>query len=129
MWTHGIAIVVLFSILIQLWATIQVGRMRGKTGIQAPATSGHPDLERAFRVQMNHVEQFVMFFPALWLCQTYFRVDVAVISGAVFLIGRTWFALGYYADAKKRGGGFLMGSIALLNLLICGGFGLLRSIG
>jgi glutathione S-transferase len=128
MWANGIAVIVLVSVLIQIWATIQVGRMRGKTGIQAPATTGHPDLERAFRVQMNHVEQFVMFFPALWLCQSYFRVDVAVIAGAVFLIGRILFALGYYADAKKRGLGFLVGTFALLTLVICGAFGLLRTL-
>lgn len=34
-------------------------RARYKFKIYAPATSGHPDFDRAFRVQQNFVEHYV----------------------------------------------------------------------
>ena len=107
---------------------MMVGRARRSTGISAPATSGHPDLERAYRVQLNTIEQCMMFFPALFLCAGYFRTDVAAICGGVFLIGRVIFALAYYGDPKKRGPGFLISSLALLILFLCGSFGVLRAL-
>jgi glutathione S-transferase len=44
------------------------GRAREKYGIKAPSVTGHENFERAYRVQMNTVEQMVFFLPALWLC-------------------------------------------------------------
>ncbi len=39
--------------------------------IQAPATSGHPVFERAFRVHYNTLEMIVVFIPAIWLFGLY----------------------------------------------------------
>lgn len=114
------------AILVLAWTVFEVGRARGKYGIKAPAVTGNPDFERVFRVQMNTVEQSVLFFPALWLCATYFRADVAGITGLVWVFGRVWYALGYYRAAAARGAGFMVGTLAFAVLLAGGGFGLIK---
>ena len=114
------------AIRVLAWTVFEVGRARGKYGIKAPAVTGNPDFERVFRVQMNTVEQSVLFFPALWLCANYFRADVAGIAGLVWVLGRVWYALGYYRAAAARGAGFMVSSFAFLALLAGGGFGLIK---
>ena len=116
------------AILVLLWTVFEVGRARGRYGIKAPAVSGHPDFERVFRVQMNTVEQSVLFFPALWLCANYFRADVAGIAGLVWVFGRVWYALGYYRAASARGAGFTVSLLGFAVLLAGGGFGLIKQL-
>ena len=47
------ALVTLLAILVYFSTGWQVAKARGKFGIMAPATTGNPDFERLFRVQMN----------------------------------------------------------------------------
>ncbi len=66
------AALVTVGVIVLLFAVSwNVGRARGKYGIQPPATSGHPAFDRAFRVQMNTLENAVAFLPALWLFAMY----------------------------------------------------------
>ena len=116
------------AILVLAWTVFEVGRARGRYGIKAPAVTGHPDFERVFRVQMNTVEQSVLFFPALWLCANYFRADVAGIAGLVWVIGRVWYAIGYYRAASARGAGFTVSVLGFAVLLAGGGFGLMKHL-
>jgi glutathione S-transferase len=97
-----------------------VGRMRGKHGVHAPAVSGAPEFERAFRVQMNTLEQSVLFLPLLWLATVYPVVSgyLAPGLGLVWIIGRLLYASGYMADPAKRSSGFLVSGLALLGLLV-----------
>jgi hypothetical protein len=44
-----------------------VGAARAKAGVDAPAMTGQPDFDRAFRIHMNTIEQLVLFIPILWL--------------------------------------------------------------
>ena len=44
----------------------KVGRARAKYKIAAPATVGHPDFERIFRVHQNTLENLMIFLPGLW---------------------------------------------------------------
>jgi len=60
-----IAAVVVLATLFIAYTFVIVGIARGKTRINAPAVTGHPTLERAYRVQLNTVEQAIMFFPLL----------------------------------------------------------------
>src|SRR5256885_17179988 len=55
------AIATVLAILVSLWTAIRVARTRRQVGIDAPAMTGSPELERALRVQGNTVEQFVLF--------------------------------------------------------------------
>jgi uncharacterized MAPEG superfamily protein len=112
------AIITLLNVLLIALASFFVGRARGKHGIQAPATSGHPDFDRAFRAHMNTIEQTVMFLPCLWIASSYGNPMYAAVLGYVWLAARLWFLFGYLADAKKRGTGFTIASIANVVLLL-----------
>ncbi|MBT8091989.1 MAG: MAPEG family protein, partial [Gammaproteobacteria bacterium] len=62
-----IAIVTILALGQFILFSIQVGSMRGKHGVDAPAIAGHPEFERMFRIQQNTMEQLVAFIPALWI--------------------------------------------------------------
>lgn len=112
-----VAIVTLVALLVYFWMSMGVARARGKSGIDAPAMTGDPFLERAIRVQGNTLEWLPIFLPSLWLCHLFWTpqdptgVIVAAI-GAVWIIGRILYALGYAQDAKKRSTGFLIQFLA-----------------
>jgi glutathione S-transferase len=95
-----------------------VGTARGKSGIQAPATTGDPVLERTLRVQMNTLEQLVMVLPSMWLFGLYVSATYAAGLGLVFAIARILYYRGYVADPSKRAIGFLIGFLATLVLLL-----------
>ena len=46
------------------WFGVEVGSMRGKYEVKAPAISGAPEFERMYRVHSNTMEQLVLFLPA-----------------------------------------------------------------
>jgi len=123
---HLPAVVVLLTILLQfgtLWAT---GHARGKYGVHAPAISGHPAFERAWRVQMNTLEATVIFLPTLWLAVQYGYPLWAGVAGLVWVVGRVWYALAYLKEAAKRGGGFMLATVAWAVMLVLGVIGLVR---
>jgi glutathione S-transferase len=121
--THLPALVTLFTVLLMFGTTWIVGRARSRYGIKAPATSGDPAFDRAYRVQMNTLEQTVMFLPLLWLAANYGFTGWAGIAGLVWLVGRIWYAVAYLEDPSKRGPGFgisMLGQLALLIMAIAG---------
>jgi hypothetical protein len=61
------AAVTLAIALLLFGCALRVGRMRMRHRIDAPATTGHPDLEIALRVQMNTLENAVLVLPPLWM--------------------------------------------------------------
>jgi glutathione S-transferase len=85
---------------------IAVGRARSKHGVHAPATTGHPVFERYFRVQMNTLEQLVVFLPAIWLFAQFIHPLWAAGLGGVYLIGRQLYCMSYVKDPKSRSVGF-----------------------
>ena len=123
------AAVTVVTVLLGLYTMMLVGRMRGKHNVQAPAVSGAPEFERAFRVQMNTLEQVVLFLPVLWLATIYPVVSgyLAPGLGFVWLVGRVLYASGYMAEAAKRSSGFLIAGIALLGLLILSIIGIVHA--
>ena len=61
-----LAVIVGLLALLEYWIfLIMTGQARGRFGVAAPATTGHPVFERYFRVQMNTIEQLVLFLPGL----------------------------------------------------------------
>jgi glutathione S-transferase len=123
------AVVSILAILVLFWTGFRVGGMRGKHNIQAPAVSGHPEFDRAYRVQMNTMEQFVIFLPLLWLAATFFHT-LPLLAGAiglVWIVGRIVYAQAYMADPSKRGLGFGISALANLGLLILAVVGLVQS--
>lgn len=100
-----------------------VGVVRGKTGIDAPATTGDPRLERILRVQMNTLEQLIIALPAMWLFGLYVSATWGAGLGLVFIVGRIIYCMGYLSDPKKRGPGFLIGFLATIVLMFGGLYG------
>jgi uncharacterized membrane protein YecN with MAPEG domain len=107
---------------------VQCGQARGRFGVAAPATAGHPVFERYFRVQQNTIEQLVIFLPSLFLFAWFVSTRWAVVFGILFIVGRALYARGYVADPAKRGPGFLCTVIANAALLLGGVVGALIAL-
>ena len=103
-----------------------VGRARGRYGIEAPATSGHPVFERWLRVQGNTLELLVVFVPALWLAARYWNPLYAAVLGVVFFVGRALYAISYVRDPKTRGLGFVLSLLPTAVLVLAALVGALR---
>ena len=117
--------------LVMVFAFIQVGGMRGRHKIMPPAMTGHPDVERALRVQANTIEQFVIFLPLLWLATIYFRTIgwLPAALGLVWVLGRIVYSVGYMAAPEKRHAGFMITALASLGLLILAVYGMIVAWG
>jgi glutathione S-transferase len=103
---HFTALVTCLAIGFYFLTGVQVAKARATFGIKAPATSGNPDFERVFRVQMNTLEWLPIFLPALWLFAIYIGDAFAATLGLVWIAGRILYMIGYSRAAKKRGPGF-----------------------
>lgn len=123
---HLPALVILLTVVLLFVTTVLTGRARGKYQIKAPATSGHPVFERAYRIQMNTLEQTLMFLPTLWLAARYGNPTWAGILGLVWLIGRAWYVAAYLRDPAKRGPAFGVGMLAWALLLLLAIYGVGR---
>ncbi len=74
--------------------------------MKLPAITGNPDFERVFRVQMNTLEWLPIFLPSLWLFAIYISDAIAAAIGAVWVIGRIVYMIGYTKSVPGRGPGF-----------------------
>ena len=117
-----VALVTLLSLLVYFWMSFRVAQARGKSGIQAPAMTGEPVLERTIRAHYNTLEWLPIFLASMWLFAIYWNDMVAAAMGVVWIIGRIAYALGYAAEASKRSAGFLIRAVAVAVLLF-GGLG------
>jgi glutathione S-transferase len=109
---HYTAIVTLLAVLFYFYTSVRTGQARARFGIKAPAITGNPDFERVFRVQMNTLEWMPIFLPALWLFALYVSDVGAAAVGAVWIIGRVVYLIGYSEAADKRGRGFGIQALA-----------------
>ncbi len=97
------ALITLLICILMLVTGINVGRARGRYGIKAPAVTGHEMFERAYRVQMNTLENAALLLPALWVNAGFVSDRGAAALGALWLISRIWYAIVYQSDPAKRG--------------------------
>jgi len=115
-WT---AIVTLLALLLYLVMSVRVGRARARYNVPAPAVTGNPDFERAYRVQMNTLEWLPMFLGSLWLFSWSWNSDlIAAGIGAVWVVGRVLYLTGYTRAAEARGAGFGIQAVATLSLML-----------
>lgn len=105
-----------------------VGRARGLYGIAAPATSGNEMFERYQRVHMNTLETLMIFLPALWLAAQYASPLWMAALGAIYLLGRILYLIGYVADPKKRSLGYALSMTPTLVLVLVALVGVVRTI-
>jgi uncharacterized membrane protein YecN with MAPEG domain len=122
------ALTTLVALLLYFVIVVNVGRARMKCKIAAPAVTGDPDFERAYRVQANTMEQLIAFLPALWLFALYVSPSWASVLGTVWVAGRALYAVGYYRAAEKRGAGFGVGMLAFIALWLGAAWGVVRAL-
>lgn len=113
-----VVIVVALALLEYIFLSMQVGMGRGKYDVPAPAISGHPTFERLYRVQMNTLEQLIVFLPSIWLFATYVSANWAAALGVLFIVGRFVYFKNYVKDPEKRTIGFLLTFSANVIMLI-----------
>lgn len=112
------AVAACLALLLYLVVTLRVGHARIRFGVRAPATTGHPAFERAYRVQMNTLEQLALFLPSMFLFSAYVSPLWAGVGGFVWVAGRAWYAVGYLGAPEQRRFGYLIGLLASVALLI-----------
>jgi glutathione S-transferase len=106
------AIVTLLAIALYFFLATRVAAARAAFGVKLPATSGHPDFERVFRVHQNTLEWMPTFLVPLWLCAIYLSDAGAAALGLVWIAGRIAYFVGYRAAVAKRLPGFGIQAIA-----------------
>jgi uncharacterized membrane protein YecN with MAPEG domain len=120
------ALVTVAAILYTFMLGGRVGALRGKTGVAAPATTGDPIFERAFRIHMNTTEQLVVFLPVLWLSVQVIGDAWTGLVGVVWLAGRVLYTASYMKDPARRGPGMLVTLSATLVLVVVTLVGVVR---
>jgi uncharacterized membrane protein YecN with MAPEG domain len=113
-----VALVTLLLLFQYLIFMMMCGMARSRGQVPAPAVTGDETFERAFRVQMNTLEQLLITLPALWISGYWFSATLAAGLGLVFFVGRILYRAGYVRDPKKRGPGMMIGFLANVGLLL-----------
>ena len=113
-----VAIITVLAILQYVWFGVQVGSMRQKHEVKAPAMTGPPEFERMFRIHYNTMEQLVVFLPALWM----FAYLVSPLWGAgigtIYVVGRFIYRAAYLKDPSGRGTGFTLTFVPAAVMLV-----------
>ena len=104
------------------------GSARRKSGLKAPAVTGHEGFERMYRVQMNTLELLIAFLPALFLAAKYWPISLVVGLGIVYLVGRLSYWRAYVSNPSKRGIGFVMSMLPTLFLALLALVGIISSL-
>lgn len=118
-WT---ALVTVLALLVYFYMGLRVGQGRSKYNIVAPAVSGHPEFERAFRIHANTLEWLPLFLVSLWLFSFYVGDLWAALVGVLWIIGRVLYLASYTKDPATRGGGFGIQALAT-GVLLFGSLG------
>ena len=123
MQTHMlVAIVTLCALLLYFFMGLRVGRARSKFEVAAPATSGHPEFDRMFRVHANTLEWLPLFLVSMWLFALYWNDRFAAAVGVVWIVGRILYMTGYTRAAGARSTGFGIQALAT-GILLFGALG------
>jgi glutathione S-transferase len=125
------ALVTIFALMMYQVFTLNVGRARDTFGVKAPAITGSPEFEARYRVQMNTLEQIIVFIPSLWMFALFlgpvtiagihgsvWAPIIAAILGVVWILGRIIYARGYYKSPSKRHIGFMIAFISTSLLML-----------
>lgn len=119
---------VTFAVLVQyMMFAYHVSAARLKHGVAAPATSGHPEFDRVFRVHQNTLEQLIIYIPALWMFAIYVHPLAGAAIGLLFPIGREIYRRSYVAEPSRRAAGATIGGASSVILLIGAAIGALVS--
>ena len=124
---HAPALITVLTAFLLCGVGLNAGIRRAKYGIKAPATTGDPRYETAYRIQMNTVEQSVPFLAALWVFAIYVSTTWAGLLGGLWLLARILYVVEYTAAPEKRTPGFLIAFVSFACLSLGGLFGVIRA--
>jgi glutathione S-transferase len=110
-----VGIVVILALFEYFAFGVAVAMARGRYKCPAPATTGHEMFERYYRVQMNTLEQLVIFIPAIVLFAWLY--DPHWAAGVIWIIGRLVYFRSYVRDPRTRALGFALTSLPSLGML------------
>jgi len=125
---HYTAAVTLLALLLYLGTMFNAGRARGVYKIPAPAVTGNEHFERAYRVQMNTLEQLIVLLPVLWIYAMSLNDIGAAVGGGIWILGRLIYAFSYIRKPASRGAGYGIGAIALIGLYLGAAYGVIISL-
>jgi glutathione S-transferase len=112
-----VGIVVILALFEYFSFGLAVALARGRYKCPAPATTGHEMFERYYRVQMNTLEQLVIFIPAIVLFASFYDPRLAAAIGMIWIIGRLVYFRSYVRDPRTRALGFALTSLPSLGML------------
>ena len=121
------ALVTVAALLYTFFLSFKVGSLRGPKNVPAPATTGDPEFERAFRIHSNTNEQLILFLPLLWISVSVVGDMWAALVGLIWLIGRVIYASSYMANPEKRGTGMIITLLGTTILAIISLYGIVMS--
>ena len=125
-WTATVTVLIVFF---YFYTGFRVGNLRAKHNIKAPATGGHPEFDRAYRVQINTLEQMAIILPFLWVAAFYpiGWAWLAPLIALIWLVARIIYMFGYMADPEKRLSGAMLGGLCNLSMFIVAAAGVVRA--
>lgn len=115
---EGTALLILIALAQYVYFSVRVGAARGKYGVEAPRTEGDENWERLYRVQMNTLEQLIVFVPAMLLFSSYVSSRWVWIPGLLFIVGRALYSLEYVKKPSTRVPGMALTLLANAVLLV-----------
>jgi uncharacterized MAPEG superfamily protein len=121
-----VSAVILLAVLQYVVIGVFVGIARGRYGVKAPATTGHPKFERWFRVHQNSLEMLIAFIPAMWLFGWWVSQTWAVGIGLLFVAARIIYSIQYIAEPRSREFGAGLSFLTIFVLVIGGIIGAVR---
>jgi glutathione S-transferase len=118
--------VVVIALLQYIALGMAVGIARGRFGIRAPATTGHPTFERLFRAHANSLEMLIAFVPGVWLYGWWISQTWATSLGIVFIAARFLYVFQYVRDPRTREIGAGLSFLVVVILLVGDLYGVVR---
>jgi glutathione S-transferase len=105
-----------------------VGLIRLRLKIKAPAVIGPDAFDRAYRIQMNSIENAVVFLPALWILAGFVSDRVAAVAALLWLAGRVWYALSYQREPASRRPSFVFSTLIYVTTWLGALWGIAQTI-
>ena len=112
------ALIIVIALTQYLVFGTRVGINRGKYNVKAPSTTGNEIWERMYRVQMNTMEQLVIFIPSMVLFSTYVSNRWVLVPGVLFIVGRQLYSYEYVKNPDSRVPGMTLSGISNAVLLL-----------
>lgn len=125
---HYTAAATLLALLLYAGVSYNVANARVRYKIKAPSVVGAEGFERAYRVQMNTLEQLAFFLPVMWLYALSLNDIGAAVGGVIWTIGRAIYAISYLRNPSTRTLGFSIAYIAAIGLFLGAIWGVARTM-